>query len=687
MKKRTESIELPLITRKAEITSFDEKTRTAEMVFASEAKVTRFDFFDGFFKEELSMNSEDVRQERVENGAVPFLKNHGDLFGARIEDVMGKVLEVDFDGNKATGKVKFSKRDDVQPFIEDIKDGILSSVSVGFRIHKLEKVGEEENMPIMRATDWEILEVSSVAIPADSSAQFRKEDSKQKFYRCEVIGMDLEKKELEKEVEPKVEQRSEEVQPEGSEPQPSPEKEEKRDLGEKKEFENSDDLPEDKKEGEISMDKEQIRQEAIKEERERSEGISKAVRAAKLEDSFGQKLIADGVSLDEARTLVLEELAKQDSETNTRSQHVTIQAGELDEKVTRKEGLQEAFMSRAFGSKVKVTERSKPWMGLSILESAREFLRQEGVNVSGMSRLDVAKRALHTTSDFPEILANTANKSLRDSYMEAPQTFMPFTNRVQVADFKEISRTQLGDAPSLLAVPESGEIKDGTIGENAEKYSVEEYARKISISRKTLVNDDLSAFTRVPAAMGRAARDLESDTVWAIITANAALSDGNALFSAAHNNLTTGPGAAPDIDELNKGRSAMRSQVGINGRLINVQPAWLIVPAALETVGEQLVSTISPEEFSKVNPFGPQGRTPLQLIVEPRLDSDSLVKWYLSASLNQIDMIELATLEGTDGPEVSSEEMFDTLGMKIRVVHSIGAKAIDFRGLYRNDGA
>ena len=40
------------------------------------------------------------------------------------------------------------------------------------------------------------------------------------------------------------------------------------------------------------------------------------------------------------------------------------------------------------------------------------------------------------------------------------------------------------------------------------------------ITRKVVLNDDLQALTRIPAGLGIAAATLESDAVWAVITAN-----------------------------------------------------------------------------------------------------------------------------------------------------------------------
>lgn len=675
--KRVE-VSIPAIMRQAEIRSFDDETRTAALRFSVGARVRRWDWVIGDYYEEVSMDPEAADLTRVEKGAVPFLKNHGSIWGATIEDVMGNVLEASVDGKEGAAQVRFSSREEIQPYIQDIKDGILKSVSMGYWPRSMEKIAEEDGVPVFRVTKWELGEISSVAMPADADASFRSMDGKEngrkpRLFKCEVRGFDL----------PKPQERVSENQ-----------------ISQRKEVENKVDPSQDRMTGDKSMDEktgldvaeqkrlaEKAKEEGAKEERERQKQIRRAVSAAGLEDAFADELVDGGKSVDEAREAVIDKLAARDKSTSTRA--IRVEAGDLDEVDTRRGAMKEAILFR--GSPVdekgkrryELTERARDWAGLSLLEMARESLRLQGVKSHRMSRIEVATRAMHSTSDFPEITADIINKSLRDAFMLAPQTFAPFTRRVQNPDFKQISRVQLGSGSELEEVLEGGEIKEGTVGEGAEKYEIKEYARKLTISRKTLVNDDLDAFVRLPAAMGAKARSLESKLVWAIFTSNPAMADSVALFNAAHGNQAGSPGA-PSLTTLGAARAAMRSQKDLDGEPLTLAMRWLIVPVALETVAEQFIAQVQPNAPGDVNPFAQGGRTPLGLIVEPRLDADSLTKWYGAASVDQVDMIELATLSGTTEPEVLSDELFDSLGMKFRVVHSVGAKAIDYRGLYRN---
>lgn len=348
-----------------------------------------------------------------------------------------------------------------------------------------------------------------------------------------------------------------------------------------------------------------------------------------------------------------------------------------------------------------LSDEGRQFVGHSIMEMARSVLESGGLDCRDLDKQQIAGQALQTrgggmmsTSDFPNILANVANKSLRKAYEAASATWKPITRVVTVPDFKQISRTQLGEAPMLEKVNEHGEFRRGSMGEAAEKYSIATYGKVVAITRQTLVNDDLNALTRIPFAFGMQAANLESDLTWAQILANAAMADGVALFHATHKNLAAAA-AAIDVSSVGAMRMLLNKQTGLDGStLLNITPSYLIVPSALQTVAEQFVGQIFP---TKNTDTVPAGLRRLQVIAEPRLDngvtidgttySGSASNWYLAADPAQIDIVELAYLEGSQGPQIETRDGFSTDGMEIRCRLDVGAKVIDWRGLAKNAGA
>ena len=178
-----------------------------------------------------------------------------------------------------------------------------------------------------------------------------------------------------------------------------------------------------------------------------------------------------GVTVHESRRLILDQVAARSDGTRT-FPHVSIPLGGRDERVTRRDAVANALLHRYSPTLFQLDDAARQYRGMSLLELARESLTNAGVNTRGLSRDEVATRSLHSTSDFPEILSAVTNKTLRQAYETYPRTFMLFCRQVLATDFKAMNRVQLGEAPQLLEVGESGEFKRGTLGESKESYKV-----------------------------------------------------------------------------------------------------------------------------------------------------------------------------------------------------------------------
>jgi phage major head subunit gpT-like protein len=283
------------------------------------------------------------------------------------------------------------------------------------------------------------------------------------------------------------------------------------------------------------------------------------------------------------------------------------------------------------------------------------------------------------------LLADVSNKLLRAAYEEAPQTWRPIAQSVPVPDYKPRKMLQIGDTPDLDEILEHGEYTDGTIAEGREQVQLKTYGKMFRITRQALINDDLNAFAGVPAGFGRSARRKESNLAWAQITSNPTMGDGAVFFHAASHGNLAGAAAAISVDSIGIGRAAMRLQKGLDGTsLLNLNPVYLIVPAAKETVADQFVSTnLMAGEGAKVNPFA--GR--LQVISEPRLDADSATAWYLACPVVQAPVLFYGTLDGQEGPVVDQELGFDIDGLKLRCRLDVAFKAADWHAAFKNAGA
>lgn len=642
--KAKREIALPVMQMRAEFgpQSVNKENRTVEMVWSTGKKGLR-NTFDGSYFEELSMDPANVRMERLLSGNTPLLDSHRSYGN---DSVIGVVEKASLDNGVGKATVRFADTPDVADIWRKVETGILRNVSVGYRVYKYERQPEQdgESAPTYRAVDWEPTEISIVPIGFDENSVVRSRDDS--ATPCVFIN-NL----------PEINERTEEKIS----------------------------MPENEKlemEKKLESEKKRAAEEARAAEKTRQGEIRKMVSGVKLPVELAERMIGEDKSVEQAREMVIEELSrKTDAAPLPVNANTSIVGGDSQSQ-SRQVAIENALLHRSNPQRVKL-DQGRDFRGMSLMEMARDCLNASGISTRGMSKMDLASRAFHSTSDFPAVLANVANKSLRQGYEEAPRTFLPFCKEAQLPDFKQVSRTQLGEAPTLEIVKEDGEIKRGTISDGKEVYSLATYAKIIGITRQVIINDDLGAFTNLPSKFGYAAAGLESDTVYAILTANAAMGvDNVALFHSTHKNL--GSTAVPSVTTLGEFRKLMRKQKGLNAlRPLNLQLKYLIGPAALETAFDQLcVATLPmvPVTDGNVNPF----RGKLIPIIEPRLDDASASVYYGSCDPAQCDTIEYGYLEGQQGVYSEIRQGFEVDGMEVKARMDFAAKAIDWRGLVRN---
>jgi len=671
-----ETLELPQLALRAsfDASTLDVEKRTVEIVWSTGAKVRR-GFFSRF-DEELSLQRGHVRLERLNSGSAPFMESHGPGFIDGAQSGLDTVIGVIEKGSariasktEARAKVRFSKKERAEVLMREVEDGILGNVSVGYRIHKAINVTQEaDEVKQIRVVDWEPMEVSLVAIGADAGAGVRSEQA-QRTYPC-VISRESSAEEGnmdDETIEPGKEAAATRTEggkqgtgaPAATATAPPP-----------------------------TVDADAIRAEAVKAERERQDQIRKRCAKAGLEESFANDLCARGLSVAEAADKIIDKVAETRGGEEINGSNASASVAVGDEAHTKRTAaIEHGLLHRFDPKKYPIKDDEREFAGMRLEDVCRNVCQSRGIKVPlGSSRVlfDAALTArggMTTTSELTSILANVANKTLRDGYEESPQTFQSFTRMVTVSDFKEVRRTQLAEAPQLLMVNEGGEYERGPLGDAHEAFRLKKYGRIVAISYETVVNDDLDALTRVPNMMGRQARNNESDLVYAILTSNPDMGDGVALFHATHGNLGAG---AIGLTGLNAMRVAMRLQTGVDGTTrLNLMPRTLIVPAALETTAQQEVVLVTvPTTNAETNPF----RGTLQPVAEPRLDAVSAAVWYAAADPGQIDTIELAHLQGEVGPTITTKDGFEVDGIQIKIRHSAVAKAIDWRGLYKSSG-
>jgi HK97 family phage major capsid protein len=134
------------------------EARTIDLAFSSETPVERW-----WGKEVLDHSPDAVRLERVNNGGALLLDHDR-------TNQIGVITRAWLDGDKkGRAQVKLSRSARGEEILQDVVDGIRQLVSVGYQIHSLKLESSDDTGDVYRIDDWEPVEISIVAIPADVS--------------------------------------------------------------------------------------------------------------------------------------------------------------------------------------------------------------------------------------------------------------------------------------------------------------------------------------------------------------------------------------------------------------------------------------------------------------------------------------------------------------------------------------
>lgn len=683
-----------------------------EIVFSTGAPVKRYDWANSrYYLEQLEVTDAAVDLSRLERGA-PLLNTHN---AWDLEDQLGVCDQPEIRNGQGVCQTQLSRRDSVKGVVQDLEDAVIRNVSVGYARSAIEMVapGEENGMWVYRVTRWTPMEVSLVPIPADMDSQVVRSEGGQlktpdgreiRSFPCSVT-----------EVTTRTQTATNQQPAAPAAAQQSTTAVVTADavISSTRNLESTTMTPEEiaaaaaatvaaTRAAPATVEADAARQAGMQAERTRATDIRSAVEAARSTlgsdaDALSTRLIEAGVSVDEARKQIIDALAERSKTTTVRSAaNIRTVKDEADTLRTR---MSDALVLRVTpgatdhgGVKVDA-EGARNFRGMDLMDMARRSIAAAGGNADGLTRREIAMAALNldadsrrnagmmSTSDLPSILASTVNRSLRAAYEQAPRTFTGWARQSTNKDFREKSLLQLSGMSQFSKINEGGEYKLATFSDTAEKYSLSKYGAIIAITWEALINDDLSAFSRIPMMISEEAAALEGDLVYAALLGNPVMADGVALFHSTHANLAGTAGAISDVT-LGAGRAAMRKQSGANGRVLNLAPEILIVGPDKEA--EALKYTSSNFVAAKSVDINPAFNTSLSVIVDNRVTGN---QWFLASTPARVDTVEYAYLEGENGLFTTRREGFEVDGVEIKARHVFAAKAIDHRGLYRNAGA
>ncbi len=306
------------------------------------------------------------------------------------------------------------------------------------------------------------------------------------------------------------------------------------------------------------------------------------------------------------------------------------------------------------------------------------------IRVNESAPVDRITEADTTTASFSYLLGTSMNKRLLKDYQAWPAEWQKFCTIYPIRDFKQQTRVRFGAFGSLPIVAEDTAYTTATLTDSAATYVAQKRGNLVTVSRETIINDDLQAIKQIPTKLAVAAAYTLAEFVYGFLSSNPTIYDGNALFTSggAHSNLGS---SALTSAAMQTGVIAMREQANYAGKRIGLRPRFLIVPPELEFIA-MVVTKSAGVPGSTNNDINPMLGY-VQPIVAPQLSNAN--QWFMSADPREVDTIEVGFVNGQVNPALFIQDMplyglnFTQDAISFKVRHEYGGAVVDYRGLYR----
>ena len=356
-------------------------------------------------------------------------------------------------------------------------------------------------------------------------------------------------------------------------------------------------------------------------------------------------------------------------------------------------GLELALFQRAGGVVDAKDMEGNQYAGWSCMDMAREAIEIAGGSSRGMSSDQIARVAFlgsraispgtanYITSQFANITANVITKLLIQGYSEAPVTWSTWASSREVPDFKQFTIPRLSAVDDLPVVNENAAYTNLSRAEGAEAATLVKHGGLFSLSWELWQNDDLQAFRDQAVALGAAAARTVDKKVYAVLTDNNNMGDGNPLFDAV-NHSNTGTNAL-DTDGVIASRVAMNRQTDDQSEEYYAELSYILVPVELRDKAEELAGaewipwpdSAGSEATRRLNTI----RNTFVPVSTTRLTDAT--DWYAA---DRVNTVEVAFLQGNTQPALFREEGWDVDAVHWKIRHPSVAYPKNWRGLYRN---
>ena len=270
-------------------------------------------------------------------------------------------------------------------------------------------------------------------------------------------------------------------------------------------------------------------------------------------------------------------------------------------------------------------------------------------------------QASFATHQFGNLLGAVVNKNLLSGFNAVESTWQDICSVGSVNDFKAVNLFRLNGSFKFQKVGAAGELKSAGSSATDRSVSADTYGITTSLTRQDLINDDLSALSKIPQRIGRGAALSLNEVIWA------EFESGNAGF---YQSITAGAGNALSLTSLKAAQTAWRKLKDPDGNPLGMPARNLLVPpdqeiTALELMTSSVLIADGVGNSASKTPSQNVLRGKYNVIVSNYLTSAST--WWLTADKADLAPLEVVFLNGQQVPTVEQVAAdFQMLGVQMR---------------------
>lgn len=334
---------------------------------------------------------------------------------------------------------------------------------------------------------------------------------------------------------------------------------------------------------------------------------------------------------------------------------------------------------------VGICARQNGWRGDDVKSDLRNALKAAFGQRGNGEMMNVGPSTLSVSG----ILSNTAQKSLRDGWMGVESSWRPISAIKPVSDFKTITSYSLTGDLTYTKLAPGGQIQHGTLGNETYTNAADMYAKFLGIDYRDLKNDDLGAFSRIKARLGRGGALTLNEIIWAEF-----LADHSTFFptDASLLNYDEGTDTAFGADGLTAAGVFWDAKTDPDGKPLAIRPRFLLVPPAHKIPAKRLMESQGNNKDSDLGNSNPHAGS-FEVVCSTYLANSAMaggystLAWYMVADPNDLPVIEVCFLDGNDMPVIEDVELdSDRLGIGVRAYHAFGANKQEYRAALKLKG-